>query len=122
MVRIQRTNAMSGRGRNGTSLKDGYERARRRAAAAEQKGRAKLRQFTRKYTQYLEQPRSVVFTILVWGPNTQRDIPAARKRLEIRDELEQLGHNPMMSEDIPTGPEACRRRARSWRRPRPPTW
>jgi hypothetical protein len=61
-------------------------------------------QFAAKYAKYMAEANSVVLTVLVWGPSPAKDTPAARKRLEIRNELALLGHIPILSEDIPAAP------------------
>src|SRR5215213_449981 len=49
---------------------------------------------------YLRSVQRIALSILVWGPDPNRDSVVARKRREIRDTLLGLGHNAMFSEDI----------------------
>lgn len=57
--------------------------------------------FEAAYKAFLKEVQEVSLSVLVWGPNPQSDSPIARKRNEIRAELESLGHNAMFSEDLP---------------------
>lgn len=56
--------------------------------------------FETAYKAFLAKSQEISLSILVWGPNPQSDSPVAKKRVEIRDVLENLGHNAMFSEDI----------------------
>jgi hypothetical protein len=56
--------------------------------------------FEAAYRRLLGKGQDISLSILVWGPNPKLDSPVARKRSEIREELNNLGHNAMFSEDI----------------------
>jgi hypothetical protein len=56
--------------------------------------------FEAKYKAFIKQVQKVSLSILVWGPNPGSESPAAVKRNEIRQDLINLGHNAMFSEDL----------------------
>lgn len=60
------------------------------------------KRFHRKVSGFHRKVNSVAFNILVWGKSPTSDSPVARKRVEIRNALKQLGHNALFSEDIPS--------------------
>jgi hypothetical protein len=64
-------------------------------------GRKEWERFLAVYSANLKRAESISLSILVWGPDPQRDSPVSNKRKEIRDELNRLGHNAMFSENIP---------------------
>lgn len=51
-------------------------------------------------SQRAEKAKHKPMNILVWGANPYKAVPLAHKRLEIRAELANMGHNPMFSEEI----------------------
>jgi hypothetical protein len=60
-------------------------------------------EFMGKYSTFLKQDgrRRVALTILVWGPSSAADTQAAKKRVELREKLCELGHCALFSEHIP---------------------
>ena len=57
-------------------------------------------QFERRVEEQTEKEQGIAFSILVWGASPDRDIPIARKRIDIGNQLIQDGHNAMFSEDL----------------------
>ena len=57
-------------------------------------------QFERRVGEQTEKEQEIAFSILVWGASPDRDIPVARKRIDIGNQLFQDGHNAMFSEDL----------------------
>jgi hypothetical protein len=57
-------------------------------------------QFERRVEEQTEKEQEIAFSILVWGASPDRDIPIARKRIDIGNQLTQDGHNAMFSEDL----------------------
>ena len=57
-------------------------------------------QFERRIEEQTEKEQGIAFSILVWGASPDRDIPIARKRIDIGNQLIQDGHNAMFSEDL----------------------
>lgn len=71
-----------------------------------EQARKQRERFYAKYRRDVEKALSVIsLNILVWGPNPKLETPASRKRVQILAALQALGHNAMMSEDIPFGAE-----------------
>jgi hypothetical protein len=58
------------------------------------------KRFEEIYRIYLEEAKKVALSVLVWGQNPVAKTRLANKRIQIRDELIELGHNAMFSEDI----------------------
>ena len=58
------------------------------------------REFERRVKDQIEKEQEIAFNILVWGASPDRDIPIARKREDIGNQLIQDGHNAMLSEDL----------------------
>ncbi|MDA1054326.1 MAG: hypothetical protein O3C40_28100 [Planctomycetota bacterium] len=58
------------------------------------------KRFEEAYRAYLEEANKVALSVLVWGQNPMGKTRLANKRIQIRDELIELGHNAMFSEDI----------------------
>ena len=56
--------------------------------------------FERRVEEQTEKEQEIAFNILVWGASPDRDIPIARKRIDIGNQLIQDGHNAMFSEDL----------------------
>jgi hypothetical protein len=56
--------------------------------------------FLRAMQEDLSELANQPLSILVWGPGTSQTSPAARKRVQIRDELLKLDHNAMFSEEL----------------------
>lgn len=66
------------------------------AEAEEQRKR-----FEKQYREFLMRSREVSLSILVWGQSPASQSRVAKKRVEIRDELQRLGHHAVFSEDLP---------------------
>ncbi len=62
--------------------------------------RPELERFEARYQALRKEIQEVSLSILIWGPNLRSDSPVARVRNEIREELINLGHNAMFSEDL----------------------
>src|SRR5271165_2392543 len=60
------------------------------------------RDFLAAYEKYSNEAKSIALTILVWGPSPHADTPVARKRLAIRQHLQDMGHYAVFPEDLPT--------------------
>jgi hypothetical protein len=66
--------------------------------------RRALERFEAQREKFARRTQNYSLNILVWGPNPKSGSPAAKKRIEIRDELRKQGHNAMFSEDLPVKP------------------
>ena len=58
------------------------------------------RDFDQRVKDQIEKEQEVAFSILVWGASPEKDIPIARKRIDIGIQLIQEGYNAMFSEDL----------------------
>ena len=58
------------------------------------------KEFERRVEEHAEKEQGIAFNILVWGASPDRDIPIAKKRIGIGNQLIQDGHNAMFSEDL----------------------
>jgi hypothetical protein len=60
----------------------------------------KYQEFKKRCEQDFEKLKEIALTILVWGPSPKRADPIAQLRLQIIDELGEMGHNALKSEDL----------------------
>ena len=58
------------------------------------------RDFEQRVEEQIDKEQEIAFSILVWGASPDRDIPIARKRIDIGNQLIQDGHNAMFSKDL----------------------
>jgi hypothetical protein len=66
--------------------------------------RKERERFMAEYEGFLQDAKNKVsLSIHVWGPNPRAQSTVAKKRKEIHQELGKLGHNAMLSEDLPIG-------------------
>lgn len=70
-------------------------------AGRDDAARRERARFLARYQRFLDEVREISLSVLVWGPGPTSASPVAQKRKEIRDELIDLGHNAMFSEDLP---------------------
>lgn len=76
---------------------------RNRSALSESKteaARQARRDFERRVEEQIDKEQGIAFSILVWGASPDRDVPIARKRIDIGNQLIQDGHNAMFSEAL----------------------
>ena len=79
------------------------ENHRNRSMPSEPKtdaARQAKREFERRVEEQIQKEQEIAFNILVWGASPDRDIPIAKKREGIGNQLIQDGHNAMFSEDL----------------------
>lgn len=86
-------------------LGGGYvaENDRNRAILPEPKteaARQARKKFDRGVEKQLEKEKEIAFNILVWGMSLDSNIPIARKRIDIRNQLIEDGHSAMFSESL----------------------
>lgn len=79
------------------------EKNRNRLRRSEPKSEAAKqarRDFDRSVKEQIQKEQEIAFNILVWGASPKRNIPIARKRIDIGNQLIEDGHNAMFSEDL----------------------
>lgn len=73
------------------------------ATGLTEEARRARKRFMCGYRRMMREAKRVSLTVLVWGPSPDSKSPIAKKRVEIRDKLIELGHNAMFSEEVDGG-------------------